>query len=277
MSKWSFLMLFFVLFCGVDYGFSQTPTQTPRPSVNRLENVRPLNDNDGSNFSRRTSPENLPPEYRVSSKAIKKTKFTNEEKESYKNEKKSGVKLLKVFAAPNCADKLTIDVSDQRCADNYEYIPISYYSFFDGIYGQLYGELRILEDLLVAGNGQYVHGILFDLGETDISLLDKKSAQVKKLADYEIALSMDAAAKQKTGLEKGINYEGEFFSSKRKIVPNHTFLMRIIAYGQENESISLYNYDSIVAFKVDKITEDGMAIILWKKISEKTAPKLKSK
>lgn len=272
-----FLTFLFIFVCGVDDGFSQAPTPTPRPSVNRLENVRPLNDNDGVNFSRRTSPENLPPEYRVTSKALKKTKFSDEEKESYKSAKKNGVKILKLFIAPGCADKLTIDVSDPRCAENYDYIPISYYSFFDGVYGQLFGEFRIVEDLVIAGNGQYVHGIFLDLGETEIALLDKKSASVIKLADYEIAKSTDDAAKQKTELENGISYDGETISSRKKIITNHVYLMRIIAYGQESESISPYNYNSIVAFKVDKLTEDNMAIILWKKISEKTAPRLKGK
>lgn len=183
---------------------------------------------------------------------------------------------MKVFIAPKCAEKFVIDVGDPRCAEGFDYIPISYYSFFDGIYGQLFGELRILEDLLIAGSGRYIHGILVDLGETEIGALDKKSPAVKKLADYAIAKTADDADKQIQNLEKGIEYEGEVLSSRKRIVPNHTYLMRIVAYGQPNENISPYNYDSILAFKVDKLTEDKMAVILWKKLSEKTAPKLQN-
>lgn len=274
MFKSGFSAVLIVLILGVGYGFAQSASPTPRASVNRIENVRPLYDNDGIDFSRRTAPENLPPEYRVSSKALKKTKFTDEEKDSYKNIKKDGVKLLKIFIAPKCADKFVIDVSDKRCADSFDYIPVSYYSFFDGVYGQLYGELRILENFLVAGNGRYIHGFLVDLGEAEIGSLDKKSPQVKKLADYVIAKNSDAADKQVEELEKGISYENEILSSRKKIVPNHTYLMRIVAYGQPNESLTPYNYDSILAFNVNKLSEDNMAIILWKKLSEKTAPKL---
>ncbi len=276
MVKSGFAALLIVLILGVGYGFSQSLTPTPTPSVNRVDNVRPLNDNDGIDFSRRTSPENLPADYRVSSKAMKKTKFTDEEKASYKDVKKDGVKLLKIFIAPKCAEKFVIDVSDQRCADSYDYIPISYYSFFDGVYGPLYGELRILEDLLAAGNGRYVHGFLVDLGEAEIVALDKKSPEVKKLADYAIAKTSDDADKQLAELEKGISYENGILSSRKKIIPNHTYLMRIVAYGQSNESLSPYNYDSILVFKVNKLSEDSMAIILWKKLSEKTAPKLQT-
>lgn len=274
MVKSGFQALFVILILSVSYGFSQSATPTPTPSVNRLENVRPLTDKDDINFSRRTAPENLPPEYRVSSKALKKTKFSDEEKRSYKDTKKGGVKMLKIFAAPKCADKFVIDVSDPRCADSFDYIPVSYYSFFDGIYGQIYGELRVLEDILIAGSGRYIHGFLVDLGETEIGALDKKSPPVKKLAEYAIARTADDAEKQILELEKGINYEGDILSSQKKIIPKHTYLMRIIAYGQPDEAMSPYNYDSILAFKVDKLTEDGMAVILWKKLSEKNAPRL---
>lgn len=267
--------LFVILVFCVGYGFSQSATPTPRPSVNRLENVRPLNDRDDTNFSRRTSIENLPPEYRVSSKAMKRTKFSDEEKLSYKDAKKDGVKLLKLFIAPKCAEKYVIDVSDPRCAESFDYIPISYYSFFDGIYGQWFGELRMLEGFLLAGSGRYVHGFLVDLGETaDIGALDKKSPEVKKLADYAIAKTSDDADKQVKELEKGINYEGAIFSSQKKIVLKHTYLMRIVAYALPDEPMSPYNYDSITAVTIAKLTDDGMAVIFWKKLSEKTAPKL---
>ncbi len=275
MFRSGFLTLMIILTLGVSYGFSQSPSPTPTPSVNRLENLRPLSDRDDINFSRRTSSENMPAEYRVSSKALQKTKFTDEEKEFYKEVKKGGVKILKLFIAPKCADKLVIDVSDERCALNFDYIPISFYSFFDGIYGQLYGELRILDDQLIVGNGNYVHGLLIDLGETEIAALDKKSLLVKKLADYEIAKTLGEADKQKLELENGIKYESETLSSRKKIIPNHTYLMRIIAYGYANESLTPYNYDSILALKVDKLNDDNMVIILWKKLSERTAPRLK--
>jgi len=78
MIKSVFQALFVILILGAGAGFSQSATPTPRPQVNRLENVRPLNDRDDTNFSRRTAPENLPPEYRVSSKAMKRTKFSDE-------------------------------------------------------------------------------------------------------------------------------------------------------------------------------------------------------
>jgi len=274
MIKSVFQALFVILILGAGAGFSQSATPTPRPQVNRLENVRPLNDRDDTNFSRRTAPENLPPEYRVSSKAMKRTKFSDEEKLSYKNAKKNDLKLLKIFVAPKCAAQFVIDVSDPRCAENFDYIPISYYSFFDGVYGQYFAELRMIEGVLVAGSGRFVHGLLVDLGEADIGALDKKSPEVIKFAGYTIAKTSDEADKQVEELEKGINYEGDILSSQKKIVPNHTYLMRIVAYASPDEPMSPYNYDSIIAFQVAGLTDDGMVILFWKKLSEKTAPKL---
>ena len=275
MIKSVFQALFVILVLNAGYALSQSATPTPRPRVDRLENVRPPTDRDDTDFSRRTSIENLPPEYRVSSKAMKRTKFSDEEKLSFKDAKTGGVKMLKLFIAPKCAEKFVIDVSDPRCAESFDYISVSYYSFFDGVYGQLYGELRLLEGLMVAGNGRYVHGFMVDLGETaDVAALDKKSPDVKKLAEYAVAKTSDEADKQLAELQKGINYEGLVLSSQQKISPKHTYLMRIVAYGLPDEPMSPYNYDSVIALRIAKVTDDAMAIVFWKKLGEKNAPKL---
>jgi hypothetical protein len=252
---------------------SPAPSNTPqRRAVNRMENLRPLDDRDGLDFSRRTSIENLPAEYRVSAKAAKRTKASDEERELYRDSRKNGVKLLKMFVAPRCADKLVVDVGDPLCAENYDFIPISYYSFFDGIHGQYFGEIRLIDDLLIAGNGRYVQGILLDIGDTDVASIDKRSAPAVKLASFPLAVESKAVDEQKEKLEKGIDFDGELFMSRRKLLAGRTFLLRVVAYGQPNESIGPYNYDSILALRIDKVTDDRMAIILWKKISERTAP-----
>jgi hypothetical protein len=275
MMKSVFQALFVILVLSAGYAFSQSATPTPRPRVDRLGNVRPPTDIDAAPFSRRTSIENLPPEYRVSSKAMKRTKFSDEEKLSFKDAKTGGVKMLKIFIAPKCAEKFVIDVSDPRCTEGFDFIPVSYYSFFDGTYGQLYGELRLLDGIMIAGNGRYVHGFLVDLGETaDVGALDKKSPDVKKLVEYAVAKTSDDADKQLAELQKGIRYEGLVLASQQKIAPNHTYLMRIVAYGLPDEQISPYNYDSVVALRIAKLTDDRMAVIFWKKLAEKFAPRL---
>lgn len=274
MTRWPVLALLAVLASVTAAAqVSPVPSNTPqRRSVNRMENLRPPEDRDGWDFSRRTSIENLPAEYRVSAKAAKRTKISDEEKEQYRESRRNGVKLLKMFVAPRCADKMVVDVGDPLCAENYDFIPISYYSFFDGIHGQYYGEIRLIDDLLIAGNGRYVQGILMEIPDEGFGALDKKSESVAKIASFPLAVESKAVDEQKELLEKGIRHGGETFTSRRKLIAGRAFLLRIVAYGQPNESIGPYNYDSIVALRIEKLTDDRMAVIFWKKISERTAP-----
>ena len=280
MKKFKFLTLAAFLFLSVDYLWAQSATPTParRPQVNELDNLRPPDDLDRNVSHDRRSIENFPAVYRVSSKALKKAQITDEEKEFYRDVRKSkGLKILKIFAAPACADKFAVDVSDSRCAEAYDFLPISFYSFFDGEYGEIFSDFRIAGDLLIAGSGQYVHGFLMDTGETDIGTLDKKSPQVKMLADYPIAKTLNDTDKQKSELAKGISYQNEILSSRKKMIPNHAYILRIIAYVPPNKNATQYNYDAVFAFKVDKVDKDNMVIILWNKLSEKIAPGLKNK
>lgn len=274
MTKCKFLTLAFVLLVCVNLSLAQSATPTPRPAVNRLENLKPLTDGDRSVAYNRRSIENYPAGYRISSKAVKKIQFTDEEKTYYKDKKKGGLKVLKVFSAPSCADKFVVNVSDARCAEAYDFLPVSFYSFFDGEYGEPYSDVRILEDRLVAGNGQYLQGFLLDAGESEIGTFDKKSLQVKLLADYPVIKSLKDLDTQKSDLEKGISFQNEILSSQKKLIPNHTYLLRLVAYVPVNESVTQYNYDVILIFTVDKLGEDKVAVLLWKKLSEKIAPKL---
>jgi hypothetical protein len=256
---------------------AQSPTPTPRPSVNRLENLQPLNDRDDNDLSRRTSIENIPPEYRISSKAEKRAKLTEQEKTELKDSRRNGLKAVKMYVAPKCAEKLVVDVSDPACSENYDLLPISYFSFFDGMHGQLYADVRLSDGTLIAGRGLYVQGFLVDLGDAGIAALDKRSENVVKLAGYPVAKTTSEAEKQLSDLEKGIVADGIRLVSKQKLAAGRSFLLRIVAYGAPDSAITPYNFDAVLALRVERMTSDNMAIIVWKKLSEKTAPRLKSK
>lgn len=277
MSKFKFSVLIFVFASCPSLIFAQSATPTPqRRQINQMENVRAPENVDRSTVYNRRSFENYPAKYRVSSKALKKTQLTDEEKELYKSSRKNkGLKVLKIFVAPPCAENRAINVEDSACAEVYDFIPVSFYSFFDEEYGEIFSDFRILKDRLVAGDGQYLHGFLMDVGEVEIGNLEKNSPQVKLLTDYEIAKTVEEADKQKLDLEKGINLQNQTLSSQKKLIPNHTYILRIVAYTEPDENVTLYNHDSVFVFKVDKLSDDNTAIILWKKLSGKMAPKLK--
>lgn len=255
---------------------AQSPTPTPRPSVNRLENLQPLNDRDDNELARRTSIENIPPEYRVSAKAEKRAKLTEQEKTEFKDSRKSGLKIVKMYVAPKCAERLVVDVSDPACSENYDLLPISFYSFFDGMHGQLYADVRLFDGSLIAGRGLYVQGFLVDIGDAGISALDKRSEIVVRLAGYPVAKTTADAEKQLAELEAGIAADGIRLFSKQKLTAGKSYLLRIVAYGTPDSPITPYNFDTVLALRVERLTPDNMAIIAWKKLSEKTAPRLKS-
>jgi hypothetical protein len=50
--------------------------------------------------------------------------------------------------------------------------------------------------------------------------------------------------------------------------------MRLVAYKVGSDIGSFGNQDSIILLKVHELNKDSMVVILWKKLSEKEAPRL---
>ncbi len=254
--------------------FAQTPTPTPRPLVNRTDILKSPEDSDDNEESRPLR--GLRSEDLVSAEAYRRVKFTKDEKAQYKPATRSGEKLLKIYIAPDCATKLVVDVSDPRCTENFLLFAVSYFSFFVGDYGQQFGELQMSGDSLIGGRDLYRQGMLLDLGDRDIGSLNKQSPEVVALSSFKIAKTVDTATKQRDDLEKaGIEVGGLRLTSKRKISPKNSYLFRFISYSR-SEWVGLpQSYDSIIALRIDRLTTDGFAVVLWKRLSQKTAPRLK--
>ena len=279
MTKSFFVNLLFVfLFC-VYFCPAQTPQRTP-VSVNRVENLEPLRGDQRSAREimreiRRNAGEPILPE-NMSGNAKKKILITKEEKAFYKPFlKENDLKILKIFSSPSCADKFVVNTGDARCTQFYELIPTSFYSFAWSEYGEALSDFQIIENQMIAGNKTNIHGFLIDFGEVEIGKLDKKSSDVKALADYPIAKTSEAAEKQRLNLETGFVYQNINISAKRKLIPNHIYLLRLVAYKLGSDRTTFANQDSVYLFKVGELNKDNVAVILWKKLSEKEAPRIK--
>lgn len=254
---------------------AQTPSPTPL-SVNKLENLQPLRtDGQDSEYLLRGMNGYRKPPIKLSNNAKNRIKISQEEKDFLKPVvKENKLKILKIFSAPSCAGKLAVDASDKRCLEAYDIIPVSFYSFIWSEYGETASDFQILEDLLIAGNKANTHGFIIDLGEDDIGKFDKKSEAVKMLMDYPIAKTADEAEKQRQTLKTGIIYQNTTIASSRKLSANHVYLLRLVAYKVGSDISSFGNQDSIILLKTHELNKDNMAVILWKKISEKEAPRL---
>lgn len=283
-----------VLFLLLTLGVGSAAAQTPTPYATPIRNVTDASD------LRRGSPEITPKNVRLeeekylrdddddedfrplSSIELKKVarqriKLTDAEKQIYKPAAKADdLKILKIFSAPQCAEKrLVLDAGDEKCAAAADLLRISFYSFLTGFYGERIGDFRVLEDDLIAGNGNYIHGFLVDLGETDISKIGKESVEVTALRDYPLARTMKEESAQRKDLENGVSYQNLSIRSKQKLKTGHIYLMRLVSYSFKGDWYNVYNKDSVYVLKVGELNKEQMAIILWKRLSEKSAPRLK--
>ncbi len=263
------------IFCFTAFTFAQSPSPTPL-SVNKMENLEPLraDGQDSEDLMRNMRGYRKPP-VKLSDNAKNRIKISQEEKDFLKPfVKENKLKIIKIFSAPSCAAKLAVDTSDKRCIESYDVIPVSFYSFIWSEHGETASDFQILEDLLIAGNKANTHGFMIDFGEGEIGKFDKKSDAVKMLMDYPIAKTADEAEKQRQNLETGISFQNTIIASSRKLAANHVYLVRLVAYKVGSDIGSFGNQDSIILLKVYELNEDKMAVILWKKLSEKEAPRL---
>lgn len=210
---------------------------------------------------------------------------TREEKARYAEERRrGGLKMLKLYSAPACASsRLVVDVGKSECAAAVDFIRASFYSFRLGLYGESVMDVRILEDRLIAGNGGFVHGLIVDLGKVEPGLLNSKHEHVRALADLPVAKTLDEESKQRDEFAAGIRVGGFEASRSVKLEEGDVYLVRVVAYGSKRDDRAnfangfnrfTFFRDQVYVIKFAGINKDNVAILLWKKVSDKAAPKL---
>lgn len=284
--KKNLLAISILLFFAAAAAAAQQPVPTPQPTPIREINNAPnlprntmeINDRDKLEESRweRTFIPRAP--FDISKAARDKVKVSKEEKARYeKISSDNDLKILKVFSAPQCAEKpLVLNAGDERCAAAADLLRVSFYSFLIGYYGETISDFRLLEDTLIAGNGRNIHGFLVDLGKTEIGKIAKDSAEVAALRNYPTATTIKEEGSRRSELEKGFKYQNLEISSKQKLQADHVYLMRLVSYSSKDDWANIYNKDSVYVFQVGGLTDDGMAVILWRRLSQKNAPRLKN-
>jgi hypothetical protein len=210
---------------------------------------------------------------------------TREEKRRFEVERRAGgYKLLKIFSAPRCAsERLVVDVSSAECTASIDYIRASFYSFRYGVYGETVMDVRVLEDTMTAGNGGMVHGMVIDLGAVDSSGYDAKHPDVRALADFPVAQSIEEEESQRGRLAEGVEVGGRLAEISKTLKPEHVYLVRVVAYGYKRDdranffrgiNRAIFFRDQVYVMKYGGINKDGVAMFLWKKVSDKASPKL---
>lgn len=108
------------------------------------------------------------------------------------------------------------------------------------------------------------YGFIRDLEDVDLASVDAKLPAVKFLSEYKPPIYEREVRDEK---KKSHNYSAEGLNFTRSLpaVAGHTYILRNITFREA---------DTLVAFRVERIAEDGSAIIFWKSIKSFEVPKL---
>ena len=130
------------------------------------------------------------------------------------------------------------------------------------------------------------HGIMVDLGDVPVDSVTDKTEGVRYLAKVKASKDFAEAADLATKLTKGIKEDGYTYASILPVLEGHTYVIRSIAYdGEALRKLGKYTYnemdlderrDVLVVFRVVRLTDGREATIVWKRLDDSKAPKLKA-
>lgn len=129
------------------------------------------------------------------------------------------------------------------------------------------------------------HGIMVDLGDIPIDSVTEKTEGIAYLTKIKPSRDFAEAADLASKLTKGIKEDGRTYASILPVLLNHTYVIRSIAYdGEALRKVGKYTYnemdlderrDILVVFRVVRVKDGTLATIVWKRLDDGRAPKLK--
>ncbi|HSK70506.1 MAG TPA: hypothetical protein VK892_02340 [Pyrinomonadaceae bacterium] len=148
-----------------------------------------------------------------------------------------------------------------------------------------------LADLTLSKNvlksdGVFQHGIMVKLGDIPIEDVTLQTQGLKYLIDFQPLTDAESLAKFDSLLLKGINVDGFVYGVGFYIRNHTTYALRSVAYkGKAMRSVNGIAYneldfdrrrDILVVFRIVGIEKNGNLTIVWKILSNKDAPTLKT-
>jgi len=149
----------------------------------------------------------------------------------------------------------------------------SHFSFRTGEHSlPEFSDLKIKNGRFIGGSIM-TQGLIVALKEAGLSEVDFSCDEMKYLADFHPADSVDGAQKQTALINRGMWNDGHFYSGSTEIKENQIYALRSIAYRLKGE-IPDKRRDIIVAFQVVRQDDDGNVTLIWKELQNKESPKL---
>jgi hypothetical protein len=141
----------------------------------------------------------------------------------------------------------------------------AYYSFHRLTHEYNYGsDIELQQGSLSVGFAGADYGLLYDLGERDLSAVERGLPEVRFLVKYEPPSDEPSIRIEQ---RRSNNYEADGFVYKSRVpaLVGHAYILR---------SINFSNSDILIAFRVVRKDADGSLIIFWKPIESFKKPEL---
>lgn len=194
--------------------------------------------------------------------------------------------IIKLNASAGCGENPNVIVAKEKCLQN----PIpgagSAFSFRTESY-----RLPQLSDLILSSNvlktdGVLQQGILARIGDVALENLSLETAGMKYLIDFRPAENLMQMRENDLNFSKGVRADGFIYGMGFYVDDKNTFALRSIAYkGKVERSVSGITYneldfdkrkDIIVGFRVVEKNAAGDITILWKILSRRDSPTIKT-
>lgn len=133
--------------------------------------------------------------------------------------------------------------------------------------------------------GNALHGIFAEIGDVPLEQVNLQTKGLGFLVNFKPEADVKKADELDKKMRKGITADGFLYRRAVPVKANTTYILRSIAYrGVYPQAVQRYVYnefefdkreDVIVAFRIVRRYDDGAVLILWKRLAQKTSPKLK--
>ena len=199
--------------------------------------------------------------------------------------KKDDSGIFKLVPDAGCAESTKVLNASENCLKYLFPGAANSFSFRTGNY-----RVRQLADITyVAGGfwmtGVLMHGIMVDIGDIPLEQVTVRTPAIGFINSFQPIVDFAEAKSVDKMLTDGVRKDGYLYRRNLPIAPAHTFVIRAIAYqGRVMRAVkgAAYNEldfdkrnDITVAFRVERIDDDGTATIVWTKLSSARSPKLK--
>ena len=193
--------------------------------------------------------------------------------------------IFKLVPDAGCSENTKVVNASENCLKYLFPGAASSFSFRTGNY-----RVRQLADITYGAGrlwvtGVLMHGIMVDLGDFPLEQVTVRSPAIAFINNFQPISDFPKAKAVDKLLTDGVQKDGFLYRRNLPLAPAHTFVIRAVAYqGRVMRAVSGADYNELdfdkrndvtVAFRVEKIDDDGAATIVWTKLSSARSPKLK--